>query len=230
VSRAALTETARLKEALVSGLPSVRNGRSGKSVQLRFLGSPTQIVGEDRVRGVRVSRNQLSENGLVQTTPEVEELECSLVLRAIGYRGLAVKDLPFDKAANTLLNNAGRVIDSTSHRPLNGVYTTGWIKRGPSGVIGTNRKCAEQTVQAVLDDHAAGKLGATLVDPAGLDALIAARQPDALTYTDWQAIDRHERFLAHNQVRPRVKLTSIEQMLGAVRAGKPVSGGVDPTR
>jgi ferredoxin--NADP+ reductase len=112
------------------------------------------------------------------------------------------------------------VVDSTSRMPVSGVYTTGWIKRGPSGVIGTNRKCAEETVQAVLDDHAAGRLGAQLVDHDGLDALIAARQPDALTYADWRAIDHHERSLARDLERPRVKLTSVEQMLAAARAGK----------
>lgn len=220
VAPAGLTETARLKAAIVSGLPSGRRGLSGKSIELRFLGSPVGIVGDNRVRGVRIRRNELSEDGRsVRPTSDIENLECGLMLRSIGYRGLPVPGLPLEGAGSTLLNNVGRVVDSTSDMPVSGVYTTGWIKRGPSGVIGTNRKCAQETVQAVLDDHAAGRLGAQLTDHDGLDALIAARQPDALTYSDWRAIDHHERSLARDVDRPRIKLTSVDQMLAAARAG-----------
>jgi ferredoxin--NADP+ reductase len=204
---------------MVSALPAPRQVSQGKSIQLRFLGSPIEIVGDGSVRGLRIRRNELSDDRrTVRPTPDVEELECSLVLRSIGYRGKPVPGLPFDDTRGTLLNEAGRVVDSTSRAPVSGAYTTGWIKRGPSGVIGTNRKCAEETVQAVLDDHAAGRLEARAVDLEELTALIAARQSDVLGYADWQAIDRHERLMARDEARPRVKLTSVEQMLAAARA------------
>jgi ferredoxin/flavodoxin---NADP+ reductase len=219
-----LTETARTKAAIVSALPAPRQVSPGKSIELRFFRSPIEIVGDDRVRGLRVRRNELSDDGrVVRPTADVEELECGLVLRSIGYRGKPVPGVPFDETRGILLNEAGRVVESTSRVPVSGVYTTGWIKRGPSGVIGTNRKCAEETVQAVLDDHAAGRLELRLADVEELTTLIAARQPDVLSYADWQAIDRHERLMARDEARPRVKLTSVEQMLAAARAGAPVS-------
>jgi ferredoxin/flavodoxin---NADP+ reductase len=213
-----VSTAARMKAAFIAGLPTAARESPGKSIELWFLGSPVEIVGVDRVRGLQIRRNELSVDGrAVVPTSEVEELACGLVLRSIGYRGKSVPGVPFDDTRGIVPNEAGRVVENTSRASVRGVYTTGWIKRGPSGVIGTNRKCAEETVQAVLDDHAAGRLGGVLVGTAELMTMLATRQPDLLTYSDWQAIDRRERLLAGDAARPRVKFTSVDQMLAAAR-------------
>lgn len=215
-----LAEVARTKAGIVSNLPSQSDGSSDKSVVLRFFGSPAAIIGEDRVRAVQIRRNESFDGGnTVHPTAEIEELDCGLVLRSIGYRGNAMPGLPFDAITGTIPNEDGRVVEPTSGAPVLGVYTTGWIKRGPSGVIGTNRRCAEQTVQALLDDHAAGCLRSDLTEVDDLVALIAQRQPAALDYSHWRSIDQYEQKTAIQQGRPRVKLTSIADMLTAARAG-----------
>ncbi|WP_111511503.1 FAD-dependent oxidoreductase [Mycobacterium kyogaense] len=210
--------TARIKAALIAGLPSHVAGSHGKSIELRFFGSPVEIVGGDRVTAVRITRNELNADGRsVVPTTDVEDVACGLVLRSIGYRGKPLPGVPFDEVKGTVRHDGGRVIDA-SGEPIPGVYATGWIKRGPSGVIGTNRKCARETVQALLDDHAARRLSRDVVGTAGLMTVLAARQPDLLTYSDWRAIDRHERELVGTGTRPRVKLTSVEQMVAAARS------------
>jgi ferredoxin/flavodoxin---NADP+ reductase len=215
-------DMATLKTRILADL-SRRSQRQAKRVVLRFLASPVAIVGEDRVRGIQVVRNELIEaSGRITSRPAdaVEDLECGLVLRAVGYRGRPLPGLPFDGARGTLPHARGRVVDPDTGLTVTGVYTAGWIKRGPSGGIGTNKRCAEETVNSLLEDYATGWLKGPPNDADSLRPLIAERQPDVMDFGDWTAIDRHERKLA-GRSRPRVKLTSIHEMVAIATGSRP---------
>jgi ferredoxin--NADP+ reductase len=121
--------------------------------------------------------------------------------------------VPVDHNTGTIANIAGRVTDPSSGRPLTGVYTAGWVKRGASGVIGTNKKCSLETVDLLLDDYAAGRLPSPMGGRHGLDELIAWRQPAEVDVTGWRTIDAFERRSGRAAGRPRVKLASVDQML-----------------
>jgi ferredoxin--NADP+ reductase len=193
-----------------------------RRIVLRFLASPVRILGEDKVEGIELVRNELvaDDDGWLSARPteETEVIECGLVLRSIGYRGTKLADVPFDDQRATIRNVAGRVIDENTDEQVPGVYTAGWIKRGPSGIIGTNKKCAQGTVDALLEDVAAGALPAPSEDASDLGELLAERQPDLIDWAAWQRIDAHEQALGEPQGRPRVKLTRIEEMVEAARA------------
>jgi ferredoxin--NADP+ reductase len=193
---------------------------AGRRISLKFLRSPVEILGEGAdgpVTGIRVVRNRL-ENGRAVPTGEEEVLGCGLVLRSIGYRGRPIDDVPFDEARGLIRNDGGRVCDAEgrSHR---GEYVVGWIKRGPSGVIGTNKKDAADTVAKIVADAEAGLLGS----PGSADAddcaeWLATCAPDAVLWDGWQAIDEHERRAGEPQGRPRVKLVRLEELVAAGRS------------
>jgi ferredoxin--NADP+ reductase len=193
----------------------------GKShrIELRFLRSPVEILGEGDdgpVTGVRVAINQLvtGEDGRVRAVPTGEEevIECGLVLRSIGYRGTPLPDIPFDERRGLIRNLGGRVCEEGG-APCRGEYVVGWIKRGPSGVIGTNKKDAADTVARIAEDREAGTLNVpALPDPAGCEAWLAERVPDLVTWEGWEAIDAHESSEGEPLGRPRVKLVSVERM------------------
>ncbi|MBB4161358.1 FAD-dependent oxidoreductase [Streptomyces cinereoruber] len=178
-----------------------------RRIVLRFLTGPARIEGDDRVTGLTVVRTELrrADDGTVRAVPtdETETIETSLVLRAVGYRAEPVPDLPFDAETGTVPHERGRV------EP--GVYVTGWIKRGPTGFIGTNKSCAQETVTALLDDLETGRLTA----PAGPPVTTA--RPDAVDLDGWRAIDAAERAEGRAQGRPRVKLLDREDLLAAAR-------------
>jgi ferredoxin--NADP+ reductase len=189
-----------------------------RRIVLRFLLSPVEIhAGADgRVAAVTLARNELvagSDGRLrAEATGELERISAGLVLRAIGYRGLALPGVPFDDSRAVIRNERGRVLGEQG--PLPGEYTVGWIKRGPTGVIGTNKKDAQETVDAIFEDLAANRLNEPRApDPAELDETLRARQPELVTYAGWSEIDRHERERGEPDGRPRVKLTRIEEML-----------------
>ncbi len=194
-----------------------------KRVVLRFLLSPIELIGDrDGVRAVVLTRNALKATGdgrvRAEPTGETETIEAGLVLRAIGYRGSALPGVPFDEHSATIPNEAGRVRGPDG--PLPGEYAVGWIKRGPSGVIGTNKKDAQQTVDAMLADLAADvHLRPSDPDPEAIESLLRERVPTLVTYEGWSEIDRHEQSLGEPHGRPRVKLTRIEQLL-RVAAGE----------
>jgi len=133
-----------------------------KRIRLQFLSSPVEVLGSTRVTGLRVARNRLvtDEHGAVraEATGNTTDIECGLVLRSIGYRATPLPGLPFDERTATLPNQRGRVHDPATGTPLPGVYVAGWLKRGPSGGVGTNKACAAETVAALLEDYAAGRL------------------------------------------------------------------------
>jgi ferredoxin--NADP+ reductase len=198
-----------------------RRARTGKRkrIALRFLASPVEIVGDGRVEAVRVARNDLvaGDDGAVRAraTDDVETIDCGLVLRSIGYRGAPVGGVPFDERAATIANEGGRVIDSATGEPVPGVYAAGWIKRGPSGVIGTNKKCANETVRELLDDLAQGRLPEPSREADALGELLRERAPERVAYGGWQRIDTRERERGAAQNRPRVKLVRHEELVAA---------------
>jgi ferredoxin--NADP+ reductase len=194
---------------------------SGKShkIELRFLRSPLEILGEGEdgpVTGVRVSVNRL-ENGRAVPTGEEEIIPCTLVLRSIGYRGRPLEGIPFDERRGLIRNEGGRVLGEAGES-CRGEYVVGWIKRGPSGVIGTNKKDAADTVARILEDEEAGVLGTpSQPDADAAAAWLATRAPDAVTWEGWQAIDEVEKRAGEAQGRPRVKLVTLAELLEAGR-------------
>ncbi|MDN2499700.1 ferredoxin [Nocardia nova] len=190
-----------------------------KRIVFRYLTSPVEILGTDRVDGLTIVRNELVESGGELTsrpTDCTETIATSLVLRSVGYRGQPVPDLPFDESRHIVPNEQGRVVTAEGD-PVTGVYVTGWIKRGPRGVIGTNKACAQETVAGLLDDFTAGRLPAPRHDRRTLHALLAERRPELVDGTGWRAIDAAERERGKRQGRPRVKFVSVTEMLAASR-------------
>jgi ferredoxin--NADP+ reductase len=203
----------------------------GKRVVLRFLLSPIELVGDgDGVRSVTLARNalQTSEDGRLRAEPtgETETIEAGLVMRAIGYRGKPLPGVPFDERSATIPNQGGRVNGVDGALP--GEYAVGWIKRGPSGVIGTNKKDAQETVNALLEDLAGGvHLQPQESDPQGIEDLLRERVPALVTYEGWSEIDRHEQSLGEPHGRPRVKLTRIEHLLRVASGENPTAEPLD---
>jgi ferredoxin/flavodoxin---NADP+ reductase len=194
----------------------------GKShaIELRFLRSPLEVLGEDGegpVRGLRVVRNRIQpdERGALRAvaTGEEETIPCGLVLRSIGYRGRPLPGVPFDERSGLIRNVEGRVTTEEGE-PIPGEYAVGWIKRGPSGVIGTNKKDAAETVAKLLEDAEAGRLNEpTEPDGEGIEAWLRERVPGLVTWEGWEAIDEHEVALGEPHGRPRVKLVRVPHMV-----------------
>jgi ferredoxin--NADP+ reductase len=204
---------------------AARPERAGASrrITLRFLRSPVAIRGAGRVEAVDVRRNE------IERTPEgwlaaravdddVETIECGLVLRSVGYRAVPLPDVPFDERHFVLPNDRGRVIGPDGE-PVPGVYAVGWIKRGPTGILGTNKRDAAETVLRLVEDLAAGALPEP-PEPGreAIDALLAERRPDLVGMEGWRAIDGAELERGRGEQRPRVKLASREDLLAAATA------------
>ncbi|HLI31777.1 MAG TPA: FAD-dependent oxidoreductase [Solirubrobacteraceae bacterium] len=197
-----------------------------RRIVLRFLLSPLAIEGGERgVQAVTFVRNRLEADAAGRLravgTGQRERIEAGLVARAVGYRGSPLPDVPFDAERYVIPNERGRVIDPAGGGTRRGEYVVGWIKRGPTGVIGTNKKDAHETVSAILEDLRADRLpGPEQPSPDQALALLRARQPNLVTYAGWRAIDHHERARGAAQGRPRTKLARIEELLEvAAKAG-----------
>jgi ferredoxin/flavodoxin---NADP+ reductase len=184
---------------------------------LRFLASPIAILGDGKVEAVEVVRNTLvaDEHGELRAvaTEERETIPCGLLLRSVGYRGVALPGVPFDESRGVVPNVEGRVVDEAGE-PIRGLYCAGWIKRGPSGVIGTNKKDAAETAAHVLEDAEAGILEPSEGD---LAELLTERGLRFVDYEGWQAIDAHECALGEPLGRPRVKLATWDELLHRAR-------------
>ena len=190
-----------------------------KLLTLRFLVSPVALEGDaaGRVCGMTLVRNALAADGAgglkAVATGRTERLAVDLVFRSVGYRGVPLPDVPFDEKTGTVPNAAGRVLSPTTHNPLTGLYVAGWIKRGPSGVIGTNKPDAAETADAMVADFAAGALPEPAEpDPAAIERLLRERQPCLITFDDWKMLDRIESERGQANGRPRVKMTEAEIM------------------
>ncbi|WP_232021857.1 FAD-dependent oxidoreductase [Mycobacterium basiliense] len=183
-----------------------------RRIILRFLTSPIEIKGEDKVESIVLGGNELISDAsgriVAKDTGQREELPAQLVVRSVGYRGVRTPGLPFDNASATIPHRGGRVAGSRNE------YVVGWIKRGPTGVIGTNKKDSQDTIDTLLEDLAIRPDCAPSCDRADeLANWLAARQPDLVSAAHWQAIDRFERESGQAQQRPRVKVASMADLL-----------------
>ncbi len=189
---------------------------------IRFLVSPVELLGNDgHVTGMRVVHNVLQATAagslVAKATDRVEELAVGLVFRSVGYRGVALPDVPFHEQWGVILNEKGRVLDPATKGPVIGLYAAGWIKRGPTGVIGTNKPDAAETVTCMLEDLAQGAvLQPAHPAAAAAEGLVRQRTPNCLSYPDWLRLNALEVSTGRAQARPRVKFTRVEEMLAAL--------------
>ena len=183
---------------------------TGPRIRLAYQLTPTRVLGTDKVAGIEFT---------VTGTDEVRELAAGLVLTSIGYHGKAIGDLPFDDAAGVVPNDEGRVIDPATGKPVRGSYVAGWIKRGPTGFIGTNKSCAAHTVDRLVADYNASRLGEPSAKVGALQELIRTRRPDVVDSAGWRAIDSAE-IARGGADRPRDKFIDVADMV-AVAAAAP---------
>ena len=188
------------------------------TVRLRFLVSPVALGGDEKVQSIELVRNRLEElDGRLVAVPtdERETIECGLVFRSVGYRGVGLPELPFDERRGTIRNERGRVV-ADDGEPVGRTYCAGWIKRGPTGIIGTNKKDATETVARLLEDVEQGKLGhRDEATAAAVENLLAERDARAVLYPGWTSIDELERAAGEKLGRPRVKLRTWDELLEA---------------
>jgi ferredoxin--NADP+ reductase len=193
-----------------------------KRLVIRFLMSPTEILGENgRVKGIRLVRNALSRgrDGSLKAaaTDRFEEVPTGLVFRSVGYRGVPLPGVPFREDWGTIPHESGRVVDAATKARATGLYTAGWIKRGPSGVIGTNRGCAVETVRCMMEDLRAGTvLPASEARPEAMPDLLRGKGVRWLTFDQWAKVEALEVSRGEPAGRPRVKFVSEEEMLAAL--------------
>ena len=187
---------------------------------LRFLVSPVEILGDEngRVRGVKIVKNELvkGDDGWISPKPtgETEVLEAGLIFRSVGYKGVALPGLPFDERKGVIPNDRGRVFDPGTKEAVAGIFAAGWIKRGPSGLIGSNKACARETVEQMLADaKGGGTLAPAQPDREAVNRILESRGVRYITYDDWLKIDAYETEMGKREGRPRVKLTELEDFL-----------------
>lgn len=196
-----------------------------RRIVMRFLSSPVELIGkEGKVTAVTVERNQLAGDAVgglrAKGTGVYQTLEAGLVLRSVGYKGVPLASVPFDDSTHTIANVAGRVVRDNTGESVGGEYVVGWIKRGPSGIIGTNKPDAVATVNAMVEDLATlPGIDAAQRDPALVEALLHERKPDYVNWPQWKTLDTHEVGRGADQGRPRVKVTSVDEMLAVIARG-----------
>ncbi len=191
---------------------SEREPRGAKRrIVFRFRTSPIEIKGGDKVESIVLGRNELvDDNGRIaaRDTGEREEVPAQLIVRAVGYRGVPTPGLPFDEKSGTIPHTAGHVEGSRNE------YVVGWIKRGPTGVIGSNKSDSQETVDTLLSDLAGADLADVDADYSEkLVEWLLERQPKLITDDHWKLINEHERSSGEPHGRPRVKLTSVAELL-----------------
>lgn len=182
-----------------------------RRIVFRFQTSPIEIKGDGKAESIVLGHNELVDDGgrlVAKDTGAREELPAQLIVRAVGYRGVPTPGLPFDERSGTIPHTDGRIDGSRNE------YVVGWIKRGPSGVIGTNKKDSQETVNTLIADLTAGVAAASGADKSeDLVEWLLSRQPKLVTDDHWKLIDHHERTTGEPHGRPRVKLTSVADLL-----------------
>lgn len=208
---------------LLRGYALRRTTAKPRRLVLRFLVSPVELIGDERGRvlGMRLVRNELyaTPSGALQprATDRFEDLAVGLVFRSVGYRGVPLPGVPFDDKRGVILNEKGRVLDPDTGQPLCGQYAAGWIKRGPRGLIGTNKPDAAETVCCMMEDLGNGKvLAPAQPSAAAAEALVRRRRPDFVSHADWLRLNELEVARGRAQGRPRSKFTRVEEMLAAL--------------
>ena len=202
-----------------------------RRITLRFLASPAEIIGAGgRIRAIKIEHNELvvdARGGLrSKGTGCFDIIEAGLVLREIGYRSVPIEGVPFDHATATISNVAGRVVHPNTGEVVTGEYVVGWAKRGPTGLIGNNKPDSAATVAAMLADlPTLAEIDDAERDPAQVEALLRGRAIDWVTYQDWKILDRYEVACGAQQGCPRIKVTSVPQMMAIIHQGR----GAGPT-
>jgi ferredoxin--NADP+ reductase len=192
-----------------------------RQVYFRFLVSPVEILddGAGNVGGVRIERNELQAgaDGYLNArgTGETYLLPAGMVLRSVGYKGMPLPGLPYHERSGTILNVDGRITDAQTNTPIGGEYVVGWAKRGPTGVIGTNKPDAADTVNALLADLPTLE-GAPASETITIEELLASRGVTYVTIDGWRILDQIESVRGADSGRPRVKFTRIDEMLDAI--------------
>ena len=201
-----------------------RSGQAGR-LNVRFLVSPLEFLGDadGHVRAMRIERNELvrDERGGIacKGTGRTEEIPVGLVFRSVGYKGVALPGVPFDERRGVIPNDHGRILSVVNGTPVRGCYVTGWIKRGPNGVIGTNKADSVDTAKGMIEDASQGaRLTPAHTRPEAFEALVRARQPRAVSFEDWLRLDQLEIARGTPLRRPRVKFTAVADMLAALAA------------
>ena len=194
----------RAKLEILAGLPDAGTPSTRPRIRLAYRLTPQRILGADRAGAVEFRCSGSTDSVTI---------DAGLVLTSIGYRGSPIPDLPFDEVAAVVPNDGGRVVDPAAGRPLAGAYVTGWIKRGPTGFIGTNKSCAMHTVAALVDDFNAGLLDEPRARTGTLGRVVRERAPEVVGAAGWRAIDAEEVARGTATGRPRVKFTSVDEMI-----------------
>lgn len=186
-----------------------------RRIEVRFFNRPHAIAGQDRVEALEVERTAFTDDGRLVGTGSFASLPVDLVVRSVGYRGTAMPGVPFDSQTNVIPNRDGRVVDGADIVP--GLYVAGWIKRGPTGIIGTNKKCAVGTVASLIEDFDSGAL-AKDAPTTDMDALIERHHLHPVSVSGWRAIDAREREIGAREGRPRVTIHERTELLEVSRS------------
>jgi ferredoxin--NADP+ reductase len=208
-----LPTAAQARLATLRAYASRTQSLGSKRIVLRFNAVPVRVHGDHWAESLEIAHHDA-----------VEALPARLLIHAVGYIGSPIAGLPFDDVCGVIPNDAGRIHD-VDHYPVVGQYVTGWIKRGANGVIGTNKACARETVDTLLDDVRCGRLARTTTFRSDmLDAILIDRGADRVDYSGWKAIDEHEQRRGRLQDRPRLKVTRIPEMVTIARSRPSRSG------
>ena len=190
--------------------------KKNRSCFFRFLESPIELIGKERLEGIVLAKNSLSGDPFKQRaekTDEIVEQKCSILFRSIGYNGIPIEGVPFDEERGIFPNDKGRLLDNGS--VVNGVYVTGWIKRGPSGIIGTNKPDSVETVNCLLEDIE--KIDGEKFGNKGIMNILNKRQIKSINYGNWKKIDEAEVKRGEPKGKPREKFTRIDEMLNIIK-------------
>ncbi len=203
-------------------------GDTGKprKIVMRFCVSPVEIIGDGKVEAIKIVKNALIADDKgdlkAKATDQFETIPVGLVFRSVGYKGQAIPDVPFDAKSGTIPNTLGRVLTvAQTGEQVVGDYVVGWIKRGPSGIIGTNKPDSVETVNSLLEDFHAGKvLSPATPDRTQVEALLKARNVEYVTFADWHFLDTVEQERGEFRSAPRLKFSKVDEMLKAIKERK----------
>ncbi|MFC0316363.1 FAD-dependent oxidoreductase [Gordonia phosphorivorans] len=195
-----------------------------KRIVFRFLSSPLEILGDEHVTGLHCMQNSYAPSGAATPTSETFDLDASIVVRSVGYRGQPIPGLPFDRDRNVVPSDDARVTDGPDGPVLPGLYVAGWIRRGPTGGIGRNRFCGEEAAASILADFAAGSLPEPERSVDDVPELVASRGAERVDLDGWRRIDAAERAAGKTEGRRRVKLVTVDELVATARATEEAVG------